>query len=208
MLEQRLQLGIAFRQRLLVLGIQLCARGAQLGVHSFELAATLMKLDQHCDLAAQDLRYDRYGDVVDCAELVALQPVELADVHGGDEDDRRQLQSRMLPHQARHLEAVHFRHVHIQQDRCELLFEQPFQRLRARERPDALNAQAVQDRLVGQESRRLVVHEQDAGARRSRWRLAGHRGRGGLTCLQRAHVAVDCSPGVVPGRRVLICQRP
>ena len=89
-----------------------------------------MQLDQHRNLAAQDLGDDGHGDVIDRAELVALQAVELADVDRSDEDDRRALHPRMLADQARHLEAVHFRHVHVEQDRRELLFQESLQRLR------------------------------------------------------------------------------
>jgi hypothetical protein len=192
MLEERLQLSVALSQRSFVLGSQLGACGAQLFIDSLELSATLVKLDQYRHFAAQDLLDDRHRDVVDRAELVALQPVELADVHRGDEDDRRAFKPRMLAHQTCHLEAVHLRHVHVEQDRRELLLEQPFQGLGAGKRPDALHSQPVQDGLVRQQPGRLIVHEQDAGTGRSRTVFAGPRrlACGGLTCLQRVHWTV------------------
>ena len=188
MLEDRLQLRVTLGQCFLMLDVEPGTRGAQRCIHRLQLAAPLVKLDQHCDLAAQDLRHDGHRDVVDRAELVALQAIELADVHRGDEDDGRALHPRMLADQARDLEAVHLRHVHVEQDRREFLFEQPLQRLRPGERPDALDAEPVQDGFVGQQPGGLVVDEQDAGSG-GRLRLAdGRRGAdGGGICFRRAH---------------------
>ena len=101
-------------------------------VEPLELAPLAVELDQHLHLAAQDLRHDRHVDVIDGAELVALQPVEVGHVHRGDEDDRRLLEARMLVDQRRGLEAVHARHVDVEQDRREVALHQPRERLRAR----------------------------------------------------------------------------
>src|SRR4030095_11236248 len=103
----RLQLRVALGQGLLVLGSQLGARRAQSQVQGLQLTATLVRLDQHRDRAAQDLGHDGYCDVVDRAELVALEAIELADMYSGDEDDGSALHPRMLANQARHLETVH-----------------------------------------------------------------------------------------------------
>ena len=94
----------------------------------------------------------------------------------------------MLADQARDLEAVHLRHVHVEQDRRELLFEQPLQRLHPGERTDALDAESIQDGFVRQQPRGLVVDEQDAGSG-GRVRLDdGRRGaEGGGICFRRAH---------------------
>jgi hypothetical protein len=48
----------------------------------------------------------------------------------------------MIADQACDLEAVHLRHLNVEQDRRELLLQQPFQRLRARECADAMHAQS------------------------------------------------------------------
>ena len=93
-----------------------------------------IKLHQYRDLAAQDFRHHRDRDVVDRAELVALQPIELADVHAGDEDDRRALEARMLVDQARGLEAIHARHADIEQHHREFIGHQPLAAPRCPER--------------------------------------------------------------------------
>ena len=101
----------------------------------------------------------------------------------------------LAAHQPRHLEAVHLRHVHVEQDRCELLLQQSFQGLRSGQCPHALDAQAVQDGFVRQELGRLIVDQQDAGAGRL-WRLADCRrlaGGSGI-CPRGAHLTVVRPP--------------
>ena len=95
-------------------------------VQLLQLAPLQMQLHQHGHLAAQDLRHHRDVHIVDRAELVALQPIELGDVHAGDEDDRRLLEARMLVDQGRGLEAVHARHADIEQHDRELVLHQAF----------------------------------------------------------------------------------
>ena len=96
----------------------------QAAVELAQLATLAVQLDQHRDLAAQDLRHHRHRHVVDRAELVALQPIQLGHVHAGDEDDRRALEARMLVDQRRGLEAVHVRHADVEQHHRELLLHQ------------------------------------------------------------------------------------
>src|SRR2546429_10006168 len=79
------------------------------------ISALAVQLDQHGDLAAQDLRHDRYGHVVDRPDLVALEAVEVGHVPAGDEDDGSLLEARMLVGQPCRLETVHFRHADMQQ---------------------------------------------------------------------------------------------
>ena len=64
---------------------------------------------------------------------------------------------------APHFEAVHLRHVHVEQDRREFLLQQPFQGLRAGKRATSWS-EPVQDSFVGQEPGRLVVDQQDVDA--------------------------------------------
>ena len=112
------------------------------------------------DLRPQDLRDDRREDVVDRAEGIALGGVHLV-AEGRDEDDRRM---RRLPAAADHrgrLEAVHVRHVDVEQDHGEFLLQQVAQRLPTGTRRDEVLAQALEDRLVDQELLGQVVDHQD-----------------------------------------------
>jgi hypothetical protein len=56
----------------------------------------------------------------------------------------------VLVNQGGGLEAVHSRHVHIEQHHSEFIRHQPFQRLGAGVRHDQVLAQATQDRLIRQ----------------------------------------------------------
>ena len=118
-----------------VLACSSCAfASARLAIELLQLQPLAMQLDQHRHLAAQDLRHDRDRDVVDRAELVALEAVELGVVHAGDEDDRRALEARMIVDHRRGLEAVHARHADVEQHQRELVLHQARQRLHARAR--------------------------------------------------------------------------
>jgi hypothetical protein len=118
-------------QRAVALGFEQGAGQLELAVESLELGAALVELHQQRDLAAQDLRHQRHRDVIDGADLVALELVDLADLESGHEDDRRVLETRMLPDQARGFEAVHVRHHHVEQDHGEGLLQQPVERFLA-----------------------------------------------------------------------------
>ena len=69
------------------LGLRLELGGArgdallELGVQRLELAGLAVELDEDPDLGAQHLGHDRHGDVVDRADLVAAQMVDLGDLH-------------------------------------------------------------------------------------------------------------------------------
>ena len=61
------------------------------------------------------------------------------------------------------LEAVHARHLHVEQDHGVLVVEQASQRLFARLDADELLAERIEDRLEREEVLRPVVDEQDPG---------------------------------------------
>ena len=82
-------------------------------------------------------------------------------VDRADEDDRRRLGARPLPDHLRGLEAVHPRHVHVEQDDGEILLEQAAQRLLAGPRLDEILIQLLQQHLVREELIRPVVDDQD-----------------------------------------------
>ena len=55
-------------------------------------------------------------------------------MHRGDENDRRFLEARVLVDHRRGFEAVHARHVDVEQDRGEIGFHEPLQRFGPRAR--------------------------------------------------------------------------
>ena len=152
--------GLLRLQRRVGLG-QALVRQLEIAVQLAQLAALAVQLDQHGDLAAQDLRHHRYGHVVDRPDLVALEAVELGHVHAGDEDDGSLLEARMVVDQPCRLETVHFRHADIEQHHGEFLAHELVQRLEPRVSAYQVLPQLAQHRLVGEQPRRLVIDQQD-----------------------------------------------
>jgi hypothetical protein len=141
-----------------------------------QLVVQAMELHQGLHLAAQDVRHDRREDVVDGAERVATGRVHLVG-EGGDEDDRRVRRLAPRPDELRRLEAVHARHVHVEQDHRALVVEQPAQGLLAGGSGDDVLVQLLED---GPEHHALVepvVDDEDVRAveRRRGGRRVGAR---------------------------------
>ena len=133
-----------------------------------DLDRLLPELDEDGDLRPQHQRVERLHQVVDGARAVAAEDVL------GVLRDRRQEEDRHVPRplplldQLRGLEAVHARHLDVEQDRRELLVEQAPQRLLARRGADEVGVERLQDRLQGEQVLRPVVDEQQL-------RPVGHR---------------------------------
>ncbi len=132
-------------------------------IEDLQLAAPLMQLDQDRDLAAQDLRHDRDGDVVDGPDLVALQPIEIGHVHPRGKDDRGALQAGMLADQSGQLKAVHAWHIHVQHDHRECFLEEPVQCFGARKGSYTTHVETREDSFVRKQAGRLVIDEQNTG---------------------------------------------
>ena len=132
-----------------LLGLPLHARGLLVEVH------------EDPDLGAEDLGVDRGADVVHRPQRVDPRDVLLV-VLGGEEDDGRRLRALALADEGGGLEAVHARHVHVQQDHREVLVQDVLQRLLARLGLDQVLAELGQDGLQDDELVGTVVHEEDA----------------------------------------------
>jgi hypothetical protein len=122
-------------------------------------------------LRAEDVGVERLDQVVDRAVRVAAEDVDSVAVHRGDEDDRDVAAARVLLDEAGGLEAVHVRHLHVQQDEGELAVKDLAQRLDARSGHDQLVAQRRQDRFQRHQVGRVIVDDQNAGARLDRRRV-------------------------------------
>jgi hypothetical protein len=122
-----------------------------------------MQRDEGVHLPAQHVRVEGLHHVVRRAHLVALHQVRLVAAVRGEEDDGRVARALPLADEARRLEAVQFRHLHVQQDEREVLPQQPAQRLRPGRRLHQPLAERLQDCLQGKQVGRMVIHHQDAG---------------------------------------------
>jgi hypothetical protein len=126
-----------------------------------DLALLDVEVDEHADLGAQDLRLERFEDVVDRAHRVALKDVFLLLADRGEEDDRNVLERLARLDQLRRLEAVHARHLHVEQNDGEVPLEQATQRLLARRGADDALSQRLENRLEREKILRPVVHDED-----------------------------------------------
>ena len=145
--------------------LQLGGAGAnaifKLGIEPLELTGLAIQLGEHLDLGAQHFRNHRHRNVVDRAHLVAAQPVDIADLDGGDEDHRRLLEARMLADHGGELETVQLRHADVDQDDRDFVLEQVFQRLAAGRGDDEVFVELLQDHFIGEQLGRLIVDQQD-----------------------------------------------
>ena len=139
------------------------AAEALLGVGQLPLLA--LEVEEGGDLRAEDLRLERLLDVVERPDgVAALDLVQLA-VDRGHEEDGRLRVARGLPDARGGLEAVEAGHLDVEQDEREVLLAEPLERLLARARPHEALAERLEDRFEGDQVRRAVVHQEDAGAR-------------------------------------------
>ena len=69
----------------------------------------------------------------------------------------------MIVDQLRGLEAVHARHLDVEQHHREFLLHERIERLEAGIDRDQVVAQRLEDGAIGQQARRLIVHHQDVG---------------------------------------------
>ena len=103
------------------------------------------ELDEHADLRPQDVGLRRREDVVDGAERIAPRGMRVVRIRR-HEDDRGVLRARPLPQERGRLEAVHRRHVHVEQDDRELVLEEQTQGLPSGRRRLDLEAGLGEDR--------------------------------------------------------------
>ena len=140
------------------------------------------QLDKDAHLGFEHLRDDRQEEIIHRAKAVTVEPVQLRRARSGDENDRRFFETRPAADQLGELEAVHLRHVHVQQNDREIASQQALERLPTGGGLDDVLAQFRQDRLMGQQVARLVVHQENVRLlRRTR------RGRQGGIVAARNH---------------------
>jgi hypothetical protein len=80
---------------------------------------------------------------------------------GGDEDDRRLLEARMLAHHRRELKPVEIRHADVDQHDRDVVFQQELEGLPGGSGLDQVLAELLQDDLIGQQLCRLIIHQED-----------------------------------------------
>jgi len=101
-------------------------------------------------------------EVVDRARAIAAEHRGQVFLRRGHEDDGRIAGAVALADHLRRGEAVDARHLHVHEDRGEVVLQHALQRLLARERGHDARAQRAQDRFHRQQARRVVVDDEDA----------------------------------------------
>ena len=121
-----------------------------------DLGRLLEELDEHHDLRAEDFGLDRRENVVDRSDLIPPRRMRVVGIRR-DEDDRGVLGALALPDERRGLEAVHRRHVDVEQHHGVFVLENEPESLAAGGgRVDVL-AELGEQRRKGQQLRRVVV---------------------------------------------------
>ena len=139
-------------------------------VQLLELARLAEQLGEYPHLGAQHFGNDRHRHVIDRAHLVAAQAIDVGQMNGRDENDRRLAEPRMLADHRGQLKAVEFRHADVDQNDGDVVLEQELQRLARGRGFDQIFAELAEDHLVGQELVRLIVHQKNVD-------FLGHGGR-------------------------------
>jgi hypothetical protein len=141
----------------------------QLRVQALERSRLAIQLGEDADLGAQDFGHHRHRHVVHGTALVAPQTIEIREQQRRHEDDRRSLKARMLPDHRRKLVAIELRHHHVHEDDGHLVAQEILEGVGRRTDLDQVLAQLTEDRLVGQELRGLIIHQQDVDRVNARW---------------------------------------
>src|SRR5215472_1902042 len=143
------------------LGRALCHVAFKLQVHSLKFAGLAEQLGEYPHFRAQDFGNDRHRDIVDRAHLVTAQPIDIGQVNGGYENDRRFAKARMLADHRGQLETVEFRHTDVDQNHGDVILEQKLQRLARRRSLDQVHPKLTENDVVSQKFVRLIVDKKD-----------------------------------------------
>ena len=87
-------------------------------------AASLMQLDEHRHLAAQDFRVDRLQNIVYRADGIRARHQTLVAMNRGQKNDRHRARLFSTADQLSDLVTVEHRHLHVEQDQRKLVAQQ------------------------------------------------------------------------------------
>src|SRR3984957_13806359 len=104
-----------------VLQIKFGSRILERAIELLQLAVALVELDEDGHFAAQDLRNDRYRNVVDGSDLITLELIKDRYLKAGNKNNGRPLEARVPANEPCYFESVHVRHVDIEQYGSEVL---------------------------------------------------------------------------------------
>ncbi|MNF89551.1 hypothetical protein D3C84_720810 [compost metagenome] len=123
-------------------------------------ALQVEQVDEHPDLGAENLRHYRREDEVDRAGGVGADAFRVRTGLCGDEDDGRIGRFRTAMDQGGGFDAIHFRHLHIEQDYREIALQQQAQRFAAGACRGDVQLHVADHRSQRGELGRIVIHQQ------------------------------------------------
>jgi hypothetical protein len=119
------------------------------------------QLHEHTHLGAQDFRLQRLDEKIDRPGRVAFEHDVVRLDARGEKNDGDVPGSLPFPDDGGRIDAVHFRHLHVEKNKTEVLLKQVPQRFLTRGSLDEVLAESFQHRLQGDQVGRLIVHHQD-----------------------------------------------
>src|SRR6202021_1638046 len=170
-LAQRGDAFLQFRIQFAEFFATLCNALFELTVKGLQLAGFAIKLDEDADLGAQDFGDDGNGDVVNGATLVGADAVDIREMHGGDEDNRRLLKTWVLAYHVGQLKAIDLWHGDIHEDDSNIGLEEVVEGFTTGCGLDETLVEISEDNFVADELGGLIVNHEDGD------RLAGTRVR-------------------------------
>src|SRR6202034_1997609 len=91
-------------------------RNSEVRVELLELPGFAVQIDEYPDLGAQQLRHHRHRHVVNAAQFVAAQLIEVRQHDRGYENDGSVLKARVFANHRGQFKAIQIRHAHIDED--------------------------------------------------------------------------------------------
>lgn len=94
-----------------------------------DLLTLAVQVAKYIDLAAQDIRFDWLFDEIDRTCFISPKATLIVRASGRNENDRDMARALAAAHELGEFEAVHGRHLHIEQRERDIMLQQYFQRL-------------------------------------------------------------------------------
>jgi len=139
--------------------------GSESPLRDAEVLEMLSTLLDELGIQGWTLEINSVGSSADRARYNDVLREALVPVNRGQEDDRQLLRHLRRSEPPRDLEAVHLRHLHVEEDHRERLGRHALERLLARRRLDHAHAERLEDRAERDQVRRRVVDDQHVGRR-------------------------------------------
>jgi hypothetical protein len=133
-------------------------------VELLQIPGLAKQFGKHPDFRPQQLGHHGHGNIIDRAGLISPQIIALAQMDGGNEDNRCLLKPRMFPDHLSQLETIQFRHADIHQNDRHLVFQQISQGFFCGRNRNEIFVQLGQHNLITQQLARLVIHQKHVDA--------------------------------------------